>query len=634
MNYWLILLACFLGGMTFKWVMDVFFLRHAYHENEQKLSQREAEFTTLKHEHSQTLTDLKNRLTELDATSKAKALAEANFAKQNSNLVSLRAHVLNVEGELATSRQREAELSELGAGRERELSDAVAQLATLQREGRDQVAVAESLRLRLAEASALVATEADAAAGLRGHSAMLQTEFEAATARLMELEAVLAAQQSVASALEAAVSSRDAQIADCQSRFATLEAERQSVATSLGVADRELASERTQVEALSRKLEELIQKGDGREVDLRMVRNQLEGANKARLSAEALVKTRDGEIAHWEKRATELQQLADATARENRELRAELTAAKSERPKSGVTISGPDPAFIHRIQDIEAELLAVSNSHARLEAELVEQRRKYVELELAFPTHRPGSEVSASSGSTPAGDAPLLSEIEELTRERNALAAELAGWKSTHPQPTASARKKKVRNPGVELFPVPTTVPAAAAESHGGELKPADGPDAEEAVSEYSIKCPQHLSEVKGVGPVFEQRLYGAGVGSYWELSQLSDRTLTEVLELDEQHRQQFDFSGTRADAARLAHETRSVGRKWTGEPPDDLEPLSGIGSAVEKRLYEAGICTYASLAAASVELLEEICPAAKFHGADYALWIQQARQRLGGEET
>jgi len=79
MNYWLILLACFLGGMTFKWVMDVFFLRHAYRENEQKLNQREAEFTTLKHEHSRALTDLKNRLTELEATSKAKALAEANM---------------------------------------------------------------------------------------------------------------------------------------------------------------------------------------------------------------------------------------------------------------------------------------------------------------------------------------------------------------------------------------------------------------------------------------------------------------------------------------------------------------------------------------------------------------------------
>ena len=87
-------------------------------------------------------------------------------------------------------------------------------------------------------------------------------------------------------------------------------------------------------------------------------------------------------------------------------------------------------------------------------------------------------------------------------------------------------------------------------------------------------------------------------------------------------------------NAARLARETRSVGRKWTGEPPDDLEPLSGIGSAVEKRLYEAGICTYASLAAASPELLEEICPAALFHGADYALWIEQARQRLAAEET
>ena len=156
----------------------------------------------------------------------------------------------------------------------------------------------------------------------------------------------------------------------------------------------------------------------------------------------------------------------------------------------------------------------------------------------------------------------------------------------------------------------------------------------EEAVTEFSSRCPQHLSDVKGIGSVFEQRLYAAGVGSFWELSQLPDRTLGEVLELDEQQRERFDFSATRADAARLARETRGVGRKWTGDPPDDLEPLEGIGPAYEQKLYHAGICTYAALAAATPELLSEICPGSHSKKPEYAHWIQQARQLIGGEEN
>jgi predicted flap endonuclease-1-like 5' DNA nuclease len=53
---------------------------------------------------------------------------------------------------------------------------------------------------------------------------------------------------------------------------------------------------------------------------------------------------------------------------------------------------------------------------------------------------------------------------------------------------------------------------------------------------------------------------------------------------------------------------------------------MEGIGHTFEKRLYDAGICTYESLASASVQLLEAICHAPAQVKPDYAAWIKQAK--------
>ena len=67
----------------------------------------------------------------------------------------------------------------------------------------------------------------------------------------------------------------------------------------------------------------------------------------------------------------------------------------------------------------------------------------------------------------------------------------------------------------------------------------------------------------------------------------------------------------------------------WDGTPPDDFEILEGIGNIYERRLYSAGICSYAALANATPEQLAEICKAPTFHRPDYGFWIAQARQMV-----
>ena len=141
------------------------------------------------------------------------------------------------------------------------------------------------------------------------------------------------------------------------------------------------------------------------------------------------------------------------------------------------------------------------------------------------------------------------------------------------------------------------------------------------------VSCPQDLSRVKGIGSIYETKLYAVGIGTYWELSEIADVDLVRVLEL--QDFQTMDIVAAKADALALAEETDSVGRYWDGTPPDDFEKLEGIGEVYERRLYDAGICTFRGLSEVSAERLQEICQAPDWRRPDYAAWIAQAKRLI-----
>ena len=141
-----------------------------------------------------------------------------------------------------------------------------------------------------------------------------------------------------------------------------------------------------------------------------------------------------------------------------------------------------------------------------------------------------------------------------------------------------------------------------------------------------AVSCPQDLAAINGIGQIYEQRLYNAGIGSFWELGMIPAAELAEILEVQEF--QDVDLAAIQAEAMQLATSSGTLGRIWDGTEPDDLEALEGIGEVYEQRLYAAGICTYADLAATSVERLAEICPATVGRRPDYAAWVDQARMK------
>lgn len=144
------------------------------------------------------------------------------------------------------------------------------------------------------------------------------------------------------------------------------------------------------------------------------------------------------------------------------------------------------------------------------------------------------------------------------------------------------------------------------------------------------VSCPQDLSAVSGIGSVYEQRLYLAGIGSYWELAETPVDELAAILDIKDY--QAVDLEAIKAAAMELAVQTNSVGRGWDGTPPDDFEQLSGVGEIYERRLYNAGICTFEALAATTIEQLTEICQVAGGRRPDFEDWISQARRLAGAK--
>jgi chromosome segregation ATPase len=261
----------------------------------------------------------------------------------------------------------------------------------------------------------------------------------------------------------------------------------------------------------------------------------------------------------------------------------------------------------------QAQTTALEEAKAQLEA--LQQQ-----LEAAAAAHteelqtidQKTAELQAQYNEAEAQRLQLQAQLDELTADQEAAKALLA-------ERDAAAQEAQTRLEAVTL-PVATektvsdfkAAARAAAEARGVPVR--------------STMDVQDLSQLKHIGVTFEQRLYRAGAGTFWEVAQLTNDDFELVLKLTEMQQLAMDMNEVRSDAVRLAEETETVGLLSEGETPDDFEPIQGIGKIFEQRLYSAGIRTYRQLADTSEEQLAEICRARKPLVPDYGSWIRQAR--------
>ncbi len=552
---------------------------------------------------------------DLDAGVKAQAARESDLRHLRAELDDHKAHQTQLVAELDDHKTQKAQLvadvTELTAGAaataatikalEGDKGDLTARLAQLQA---NLDATAQALTTREGELHQ-VRTELDAQ---KASNSQLQTELDAATCAKTDWEkesAGLKVQLSKANAyLQAHVQSR-----------AELESELNALKEHVGQKDAELEIGMNARMGLEQDLLALKTQWSQANADLAACAGARAELEKQHAGLQARVDGLAVELDAATKSKSELQARVDglageldATAKAKAALDAEYQAVARERAELQARADG-----------LANELDTAVKGKAALDGEYQASQVELGRLRADLDIHKTQQmQLAADHEASVAGAATALATIQQLESDKVALRAQIDTLVADLARVSAERDQSSVELEGLRAQPVFTPKPGTAFAAMQERSADDETP--------FTAACPQHLSDVRGIGSVFEQRLYEAGIGSYWMLSRQSNDDLHRILKLTHLQAEQMDLNAVRADALRLAKETKSLGREWSCEPPDDFEPMGGIGHTYEKRLYDAGICTYEALASATVEFVEQICHAPARFKPDYAAWIEQAK--------
>lgn len=624
---WLLLFLLIAAiGALIHWLLEKLFWRKRVNccdEVEAKLRDREAE-----------ISNLNARIVNIEGGSKSFATRESDLLGQvKSKGVELAAAVA---GGVALQKTIDA-LSNDKNRSDKELADLRAQNAKLQA---DMKAVSDGkqkaegdLKLRLAEMAAAAAGGAaiqktvDALSGdkknleaelsnAKAQIARMQADLKLANDNRLRLENDLKLTTDGRNKAEGDLKIKLGEIAAAAAGGAVLKTAIDKLTGDKGAVEKDLANANARIARL--------------ETDLRAV-----GDEKVRY--ETSLKTRDNEASDLRARLAKLEiDLNAARTNQTRvegDLKSKLTelaaaTAGGVALKSTIdALSGDKGKLEKELADTKAQVAklqmetktamdASARSEAMLrarEAELMNAQSQIGALRNDLSTARANVNVGAADANKSGGG--LLGKI-------GAAVAGAAAGAAVTAAATGSAAKDKGPS-GVASF--------AAVGAIGSATKDAANKNLPAGIYATSTACPQPLADVHGIGSVLSTRLYEAGIGTFWELANASDDHLKKALRIAEDTLHQPNYAEIRAGALRLAKETNSVGRIWSGNPPDDFEPLQGIGKAFEKRLYDAGICTYADLANTPIARLKEIIIGNRnvVNEPDFQSWINQAKKLI-----
>jgi chromosome segregation ATPase len=461
------------------------------------------------------------------------------------------------------------------------------------------------------------------------------------------LAAQIAALTAGAATAAATLKSRDTEIADWKARFGKLELDLKAANDARAKLDADLKAKGgvdTELTGLRAQFASL--KGDADKAKAAAAA-ELAALTAGAATAAATIKSKDTRIAELEAQYKKLQADFGAKAGSDKEL-ADLRA---------------------RIAKLEADLKAGMDAKAKAEAdrdirlrELEDLRKRLASTQgdLDKAKGAAAAELAALTAGAATAAATLRSKdsrISDLEKRISSLEGELSGARSggkaladaqaeiaalrgqmTKAQADWDARllarenEWKAKLASTEGQYKTQLMSAQAAVVDAQKTRTA----AEAAAAKLGVKavvsaCPQHLSDTKGIGTVFEGRLYANGIGTFFELANMSDDDLKKALQITDEMVSSVSYDEIRKDALRLARETNSLGRTWSGQSPDDFEPIDGIGYTFEKRLYDANICTYEALLNTPQDKIFEIVTQGKklVNKPDIPYWIKQVKDLM-----
>jgi predicted flap endonuclease-1-like 5' DNA nuclease len=139
------------------------------------------------------------------------------------------------------------------------------------------------------------------------------------------------------------------------------------------------------------------------------------------------------------------------------------------------------------------------------------------------------------------------------------------------------------------------------------------------------VEHPDDLGKIRGIGEIYKERLFAAGIYTWQQVVDSEPEVLRRITRA----KPNADIGDWQSQAQALVKQFNRGGATYSGPAPEDLALIDGIGPAAMEALYQAGITTFARLAAATPVELAAILPAPtigmEFHFSD---WIAQAAQR------
>ena len=183
------------------------------------------------------------------------------------------------------------------------------------------------------------------------------------------------------------------------------------------------------------------------------------------------------------------------------------------------------------------------------------------------------------------------------------------------PSPFVNALPPQAQSTPVEAQPTATPQSAPASPARQRWVNDA-------ALTARTTEYPDDLSKIKGIGDVYKQRLYRAGIYTWKQIAETDVETLRRAVSAN----QSANIAAWYEQAEALMDKHARRNAIYSGPQPDDMTKILGIGPVGAAVLYRAGICTYEQLASTSLADLEKLFPlAVAGDQPDFALWIERA---------
>lgn len=308
---------------------------------------------------------------------------------------------------------------------------------------------------------------------------------------------------------------------------------------------------------------------------------------------------------------------------------------------------------------LEEDLAECRKSYSTLENENATLRGKIRELEVAIKEADSDIDLSSSiSADVGTPDVDLSSSISaDVDAPDVDLSSNISADVDT--PDLSSSISADVDTPDIDLSS------SFAASGASGAVVSSDGAVKIGSDDMYAALKVDNLQVVEGIGPKMESVLKDNGLHTWSDLASKSGAELKAILSSEKYGRKyQIIDPGTWADQAALARDGNwdrlitmqkalDTGRVTSNSETDskveklliklgvlrkfkkdDLKVVEGIGPKIEQLMHNGGITTWAEMAAASVERLQQILDSAgdRFRLADPGTWPKQAGMAEAGQ--